>query len=108
IAAVTAAELLIGIERADNAQRHTRRESFVKNILARVPVVPFDLPQAQVFAIQFAELARRGEIIGDRDLQIAATALTSGYPLATLNFSEFRRLDSLQLVDVASYVTSSA
>ena len=36
IAAVTAAELLIGVERADTSQRRVRRESFVENIFARM------------------------------------------------------------------------
>src|SRR6266566_4568388 len=71
IAAVTAAELLIGVERADTPERRSRRESFVQNIFARVPIIPFDLAQARLFASHFAELARRGEVIGDRDLQIA-------------------------------------
>ena len=62
IAAVTAAELLIGVERADTPQRRARRESFVQNICARVPVIPFDLPQARLFAIHFADLARRGQV----------------------------------------------
>src|SRR5437899_8433785 len=76
IAAVTAAELLIGVERADTPERRARREAFVQNIFARVPIIPFDLVQARLFAIRFAELARRGEVIGDRDLQIAVTALS--------------------------------
>jgi predicted nucleic acid-binding protein len=45
IATVTAAELLIGVERADSAARRARRSSFVENIFARVPIIPFDLPQ---------------------------------------------------------------
>jgi hypothetical protein len=55
-------------------------------------------------AIQFADLAQREQIIGDRDLQIAATALSLDYDLATLNIGEFRRVTSLRLIDVSSYV----
>ena len=67
IAAITAAELLIGVERADTPERRARRESFVQNIFARLPIIPFDRPQAQLFAVNFAELSKRGEVIGDRD-----------------------------------------
>lgn len=105
IAAVTAAELLIGVERADSPQRRVRRENFVENIFARLSIVPFDLPQARLYAIQFADLAQRGQIICDRDLQIAVTALSLDYDLATLNIGEFQRVTSLRLIDVSSYIT---
>jgi len=103
IAAVTAAELLIGVERADTAERRTRREEFVQNIFARVPIIPFDVAEARLYARHFAELARRGEVIGDRDLQIAVTAMRLDYELATLNLREFQRVTGLRVVDVASY-----
>lgn len=103
ISAVTAAELLIGVERANTPERRARRESFVENIFSRVPIISFDLPQARLFAGQFAALAGRGEIIGDRDLQIAVTALSLDYELATLNVREFQRITELKLVDVSAY-----
>jgi predicted nucleic acid-binding protein len=103
IAAVTAAELLIGVERADTPQRRSRRAAFVQNLFSRMPIIPFDLPQARLYAVQFAELASRGEIIGDRDLQIAVTALSLGDDLATLNAREFQRVSGLRLVDVSGY-----
>jgi tRNA(fMet)-specific endonuclease VapC len=106
IAAVTAAELLVGVERADNLDRRTRRESFIQNVFDRVPIIPFDLTQARIYARQFAELARGGRIIGDRDLQIAATALSLDYDLATLNVDEFQRVSGLRLVNVAVYAIS--
>jgi predicted nucleic acid-binding protein len=103
IAAVTAAELLIGVERADTPERRARREAFVESIFARMPIIPFDVAQARLFAAQFAKLAGRGEPIGDRDLQIAATALALDYELATLNTREFQRVAGLRLVDASSY-----
>jgi predicted nucleic acid-binding protein len=53
--------------------------------------------------VQFAELSLRGEVIGDRDLQIAVTAMSLGYDLATLNVREFTRVNGLNLVDVSGY-----
>ncbi|HVC95016.1 MAG TPA: PIN domain-containing protein [Pirellulales bacterium] len=104
IAAITAAELLIGVERADTPQRRSRRESFVQSILDRVPIIPFDMAQARLFAMHFADLATRGEMIGDRDLQIAVTALSLDFDLATLNQSEFNRVTGLKVRDVSAYV----
>jgi len=106
IAAVTAAELLIGVERADTPERRSRRETFVQNIFTRIPIIPFDMAQARLFAIHFADLAQRGEMIGDRDLVIAVTALSLEYDLATLNVREFQRVNGLKLIDSAVYQTS--
>jgi predicted nucleic acid-binding protein len=103
IAAISAAELLIGVERANTPERRSRRELFVQGIFARMPIIPFDMAQARLFAVNFAELAGRGEMIGDRDLQIAVTALSFGFELATLNVREFQRVSGLKLVDVAGY-----
>ena len=40
-------------------------------------------------------LRRRGLSIGERDLLIAATALTGGHSVMTLNIVEFQRVPSL-------------
>lgn len=106
IAAVTAAELLIGVESADTPERRSRRQSFVENIFSRIPIIAFDLAQARLYAVHFAALASRGNVIGDRDLQIAATALSLDYDLATLNVNEFQRVIGLRLVDVSGYVVA--
>ncbi len=68
-----------------------------------IPIIPFELAQAKLYAVRFAELAKHGEVIGDRDLQIAVTALSVGYELATLNVREFQRVNGLRLIDVAGY-----
>jgi predicted nucleic acid-binding protein len=105
IAAITAGELLTGVERANTPERRARRQAFVENIFARVPIIPFDLAQARLWAVHFADLAQRGEVIGDRDLQIAVTALSLEYELATLNPREFQRVTGLKLLDVSAYTS---
>lgn len=104
IAAITAGELLIGVERANTPERRSRREAFVQSIFDRVPIIPFDMTQARLFASHFADLAARGEMIGDRDLQIAATALSLDFDLASLNQGEFSRVRGLRMADVAPYM----
>jgi tRNA(fMet)-specific endonuclease VapC len=106
IAAITAGELLIGVERANTPERRSRRELFVQSIFDRVPIIPFDMAQARLYAVHFAQLAARGEIIGDRDLQIAVTALSLDLELATLNIREFQRVAGLKIVDVSAYVVA--
>jgi predicted nucleic acid-binding protein len=104
IAAVTAGELLVGVERADTPERRARREEFIENLCARLPVIGFELPHARLWAARFAELLSGGTAIGDRDLQIAVTAIHLDYELATLNMREFQRVSGLRLLDVSRYI----
>lgn len=104
IAAITAGELLIGVERANTPERRQRREGFVQSIFDRVPVIAFDMAQARLFAAHFADLTARGEMIGDRDLQIAVTALSLDFDLASLNQQEFSRVRGLRMPDPSPYV----
>lgn len=103
IAAITASELLHGVERADTKARRSEKGSFAESILQRIPVIDFDLATARRHAALWASLEKRGQIIGPHDLEIAATALTGGHSLATLNRAEFRRVTGLKLVDVTSF-----
>jgi tRNA(fMet)-specific endonuclease VapC len=52
---------------------------------------------ARVHAEIWARLARRGRTIGAHDLWIAATALSNGFGLATLE-RDFRRVRGLRLI----------
>ena len=104
LAAVTASELLHGVERARDAATRQRRSAFVEGVLANVPVIPFALAEARVHARIWAELASAGVLIGAHDLQIAATALVAGSELATLNVKEFRRVSGLQLAELMPFV----
>jgi predicted nucleic acid-binding protein len=95
LAAITAAELLIGVERADTAGRRARRAAFVESLLQRVPIVPIDLAVARVLAQIWAQLAAAGTPIGPYDLLVAATALSRGDAVLTENVQEFRRVSNL-------------
>lgn len=85
LAVITASELLHGVHRADSAVRRGRREKFVETVLRSIPVLPFTLEVARIHSRLWADLQRRGEIIGAHDLLIAATALTHKMAVATLN-----------------------
>lgn len=98
VSAITASELLHGVERAESARRRARRERFVESILELVPVLPFDLAVARVHAVVWADLQARGDVIGAHDLVIAATALCHEMPLATRNVTEFDRIEGLEIL----------
>lgn len=97
LATITVSELLHGVHRASPDIR-PRREAFVESVLADLPVLPFDLRTARVHAFLWAELRRRGDVIGPHDLIIAATALSIGWAVATFNETEFRRVPGLHVV----------
>lgn len=91
-------ELLHGVHRARGAIRSKRR-AFVEHLLATFEPLPITEPVARVHAEVWAELAGRGEVIGSHDLWIAATALTHGFGVVTLNVGDFERVPGLRLVD---------
>ena len=103
IAAVTASEILHGVERAQDPAHRARRQHHVEQILATIFVQPFDLAQARCHARIWADLEIRGQMIGAHDLQIAAAAHALGHDLATLNVREFRRVTGLRLVDASAF-----
>jgi predicted nucleic acid-binding protein len=43
-------------------------------------------------------------LVGDRDLQIAVTALSLDFDLAMFNDDEFRRVTGLRLADGSEYI----
>lgn len=103
ISAATAAELLHGCARAIDAGIRRRREQFVEDILTDFALLPFGLREARVYAQLWADLERRGTLIGDRDLQIAATAAAGQHGVATLNRREFSRIATLRLIAVGAF-----
>ena len=97
ISAITASELLHGVERAADEGRRARRQAFVERVLDTIPVLPFDLDAARVHARIWAALLRRGAGIGAHDLIIAATALSRDLVVLTHNTREFGRVEGLAL-----------
>lgn len=96
VAAITVSDLLHGVLRADAAHR-AARQARVEAILSAVEVVPFDDRIARVHADLWAGLEKAGRPLGAHDLQIAATALSLGWPLATLDERAFGPIPGLSL-----------
>jgi tRNA(fMet)-specific endonuclease VapC len=97
LAAITASELLHGVHRAESALRRGRRERFVESVLRAVPVLPFTLEIARLHSRLWADLQRRGDLIGAHDLIIAATAISHEMAVLTGNRRHFGRIESLKL-----------
>lgn len=95
---VTLSELLMGVHRANTAQRRQRRAEFVEAIIAGVGSLDFTLAAARVHAEIHSGLSKDGQMIGAHDLMIAATARHYDLPLLTDNLAEFSRVPGLRLI----------
>ena len=89
MSAVSASELLVGVERANSAQRKALRGAFVESILASIPILDFSAPVARTHARLLARLPRN-KTAAVQDALIAATALHHGHALLTRNLADFR------------------
>ena len=99
IAAITVAELLVGVLLSDR-RRRPARQAFVDDIVAHVPVLDYDLDVAGAHAELLAEVRRQGRPRGAHDLVIAATAKSSSRTVVTADASAFEQLSG---VDVRSH-----
>jgi predicted nucleic acid-binding protein len=95
ISSVTASELLVGVHRAINPVVRTRRSVRTEASLVYFGILPIAISTARVRARIAAELSARGTPIGQNDLWIAASAVTHGLAISTLNVREFQRVPGL-------------
>jgi tRNA(fMet)-specific endonuclease VapC len=82
IAAITARELLVGVERASEAHRQARAIR-VEAILSSLPVEPYNVGVARVHARLAVQAMAQGRPRSANDMMIAATAASSSRILVT-------------------------
>lgn len=99
IAAVTVAEILVGVELASEKHR-PRREAFVDDMISSIPVIPYDLSVAAHHAKLLAAVKIGGRPRGAHDLIIAATARATNRKVITADPEAFGQLPG---VDVAAH-----
>jgi tRNA(fMet)-specific endonuclease VapC len=86
IAAITAMELLVGVERANETHRQARAIR-VEAILSSLPVEPYNVGVARVHARLAVEAMTRGRPRSANDMMIAATAASTSRILVTTDAS---------------------
>jgi tRNA(fMet)-specific endonuclease VapC len=91
IAAITVAELKVGVEMASGKRRRQRAE-FVDAVLASVTVEVYDSVVAEAHAALLAHTRRTGRPRGAHDLIIAATGRARGRQVVTLELTGFADL----------------
>lgn len=96
MAAVTVAELLVGVRLAGREQQPARRR-YVDSLIDAIPIEPYDLEVARTHAALLAHVHGEGRPRGSHDLLIAATARRSGRTVVT---ADARGFADLPQVDV--------
>src|SRR5208282_3806757 len=94
ISVIAYGELLYG------AMKSSQRESALerlRELSEEIPALPLPERAAETYGVVRAELERRGEMIGNNDLWIAAHAIAAGLTLVTNNEKEFRRVRGLKV-----------
>ncbi len=92
LSAIVLAEIQYGIALAD-APKRGALQNFVDDLLLRLSgeIVPFGRDAALAWGPMRARLQRAGQLIGDRDMLIAAHAMTLDVPLVTRDVLDMAR-----------------
>jgi tRNA(fMet)-specific endonuclease VapC len=69
----------------------------IEEFISHLEVLPYDAKASQHYGQIKASLEKRGEIIGENDIHIAAHAISQGLILVTNNLREFQRVSNLAL-----------
>lgn len=98
IAAITVAELVVGVELASPIAK-ADRQAFVNDILASIPIIAYDREIAFEHAHLLVEVRQTGRPRGAHDLLIAATARATNRIVLTADESAFADLPGVSVHD---------
>jgi len=94
ISSITAAELYYGVFNSDYPEKNALS---LTNFLIGLDILSFDSGSAVEYGQIRAFLRKRGNLIGQMDMLIAAHAKSEDLILVTNNVSEFERIEGLKL-----------
>ena len=94
LSVITYGELLYGAEKSANRMSAIRQ---VEDLATAIPVLSLPDSAAETYGAIRAQLERKGHMIGNNDLWIAAHVRAAGLTLVTNNEREFRRVTGLRI-----------
>ncbi len=100
ISAVTLAELVHGVARANTPEIRTARRAFIDELKKHVPVHPVTDSTAEIAGRISGEQAAKGITLPADDLLIGASAIEQGYAVATLNTRHFEKIPGLRVLSL--------
>ena len=100
MSAVTLAELVHGVARANTPEVRTARRAFRNELKKHVPVHPITDSTAEIAGQISGEQAAKGITLPADDLLIGASAIEQGYAVATLNTRHFQMIPKLKVLSL--------
>jgi predicted nucleic acid-binding protein len=100
ISALTVAELVHGVERAQTPEIRQRRRPFIDELKKHVPVQPVTDESGELAGTISGRLAAKGINVQVDDLLIGVAALEQGYAVATLNRRHYEKIPGLIVVSL--------
>jgi tRNA(fMet)-specific endonuclease VapC len=97
IAAVTVAELLVGVKLA-SGKRQVARKAYVDDVIASLPIIAFDVGVAIEHSELLAAVREQGHPRGAHDLLIAATARATGRTIVSADLGAFANLPGVTTI----------
>ena len=94
ISSITLSELIYGAEKSANIAKNLEA---IEDFVSHLEVLPYDARASQHYGQIKAALEKKGKIIGENDIHIAAHAISQGLILVTNNLKEFKRVPNLAL-----------
>ena len=98
ITAVTLAELVHGVARANTTEIRRGRRFFIDELKKHVPVHPITDSTAEIAGQISGEQAAKGITLPADDLLIGASAIEQGYAVTRLNTRHFAKIPGLQVL----------
>lgn len=97
ISIISVAELYDGVFGSSDNEKSERE---LKKLLNSFEVLPLDEETCRIFARERARLRTSGNLIGDLDLLIGATAIRHNLTILSNNRRHFARLEGLSIISV--------
>ena len=94
LSSITLSELYFGAYKSNQVEKNLKA---IENFLIPFEIVDFDYKASIEYGKIRAELEKKGSVIGNMDMQIAAHAKSLNLPLVTNNIKEFQRVDGLKI-----------
>ncbi len=94
ISSITLSELIYGAEKSANIAKNLEA---IEDFVSHLEVLSYDARASQHYGQIKAALEKKGKIIGENDIHIAAHAISQGLILVTNNLKEFKRVSNLAL-----------
>ncbi|QWD14739.1 type II toxin-antitoxin system VapC family toxin [Polynucleobacter paneuropaeus] len=94
ISSITLSELIYGAEKSANVDKNLEA---VEDFVSHLDVLSYDARASQQYGQIKASLEKRGVLIGENDIHIAAHAISQGLILVSNNLKGFKRVPNLAL-----------